>query len=211
VKILSISDTVVPALYSPLICEKFPDADCVIACGDLPYYYQEYIISSLNVPLFFVHGNHDPEVEYSDHGECTYPHGGTNLHRRVIRWNGLLIAGVQGSIRYSNSSKFQHTQLQMWGYVISLVPGLLWNRLAYGRFLDIFVSHAPPWGIHDGPDYPHIGIKAFRWLLSIFRPQIHLHGHIHIYRPDMIIETDFGSTQVLNTYGYQVTELQVGE
>ena len=207
-KILSISDTVVPSIYSPIIREKFTGVDCVIGCGDLPYYYQEYIISSLNVPLFFVHGNHDSEVEYSDHGECSYPHGGTNLHQKIIRNDGLLIAGVQGSIRYSNSSPFQYTQSQMWWSVIKLVPGMMWNQLFYGRFLDVFATHAPPWGIHDGPDYPHIGIKAFRWLLQVFKPQVHIHGHIHVYQPTAITETQFGGTSVVNTYGYKVIEVE---
>jgi Icc-related predicted phosphoesterase len=210
VKILSISDTVVPVIYSPIICEKFADVDCVIGCGDLPYYYQEYIISSLNVPLYFVHGNHDPLVEYSEHGECAYPHGGISLHGKVVRWNGMLMAGVQGSVLYSNSSKYQYTQSQMWTHVFKLVPGLLWNRFVYGRYLDVFVTHASPWGIHDGPDYPHIGVKAFRWLLKTFKPSIHLHGHIHVYRPDTIIETTLGHTRVINTYGYQLTNLDVG-
>ena len=94
----------------------------------------------------------------------------------------------------------------MWMHVVRLVPGLLRNRLFYGRFLDIFVTHAPPWGIHDGPDYPHIGIKAFRWLIRVFKPQYHFHGHIHVYKPNMITETQFGATNVVNTYGYRVTE-----
>lgn len=206
-KILSISDTVIPSIYSNHIREKFADIDCVVACGDLPYYYQEFIISSLNVPLFFVHGNHDPKVEYSTHGECTYPHGGTDLHCRVSRRQGLLIAGIQGSIRYSSSSKFQYSQFQMWQHVIRLVPGFLWNRLSYGRYLDVLVTHAPPWGIHDGPDYPHIGIKAFRWLIQTFKPSYHIHGHIHVYKPNMITETQIGKTKVVNTYGYKISKL----
>jgi Icc-related predicted phosphoesterase len=209
VKILSISDTVVPSLYSNHIIEKFKDIDCVIACGDLPYYYQEFIISTLNVPLFFVHGNHDPKVEYSDHGECTYPHGGIDLHCRVLRHKGILISGVQGSIRYNQSSNFQYSQFQMWQHVIRLFPGLLWNQLKYGRFLDIFVTHAPPWGIHDGPDYPHIGIKAFRWLIKTFKPKYHFHGHIHVYKPNTITETQFNMTNVVNAYGHKVVNLEL--
>lgn len=210
-KILSISDTVIPSIYSNHICEKFADIDVVLSCGDLPYYYQEYIISILNVPLYFVHGNHDSNVEYSDHGECTFPHGGTDLHRQAINQDNLLLAGVQGSIRYSNSSKFQYTQLQMWLHITRLVPGLLWNRVFFGRFLDVFVTHAPPWGIHDGPDFPHIGIKAFRWLVQRFRPKYHFHGHIHVYKPNMITETLFGESMVVNTYGYKVTEIETGK
>jgi len=207
VKILSISDTIVPFIYSNQISEKFTDIDIVIACGDLPFYYQEFIISSLNIPLFFVHGNHDPEIEYSDHGECTYPHGGTDLHGRVINWDGALIAGVQGSIRYSRSGRYQYSQHQMWRHVIGLVPRMLWNRIFYGRYLDIFVTHASPWGIHDGPDFPHIGIKAYRWFNQTFKPRINFHGHIHVYKPNVITETHFGTTKVINTYGYKVTDL----
>lgn len=206
-KILSISDTVITSLYSAHTRLKFANVDFVIACGDLPYYYQEFIISTLNVPLYFVHGNHDPEVEYSDHGECTFPHGGTNLHRKVMRRNGKLIAGVQGSIQYNKNSIFQYSQSQMWMHIFHLIPGIVYNRVRYGRFLDIFVTHAPPWGIHDGPDFPHIGIKAFRWFIQTFKPRYHFHGHIHVYKPSTITETLFGSTDVINTYGYKLTDI----
>lgn len=208
-KILSISDTLIPSIYSNHIRNKFSDIDCVIACGDLPYYYQEFIISSLDIPLFFVRGNHDPIVEYSSHGECTYPHGGIDLHCRVSRSHGFLVAGVQGSIRYSSSSKYQYSQFQMWQHVVRLFPGLLWNRIFHGRSLDVFVSHAPPWGIHDGPDLPHIGIKAFRWLINVFKPQYHFHGHIHVYKPNMITETQVGMTMVINSFGYKTTSLNL--
>jgi Icc-related predicted phosphoesterase len=199
------------SIYSNHIRNRFSDIDCVLACGDLPYYYQEFIISSLDVPLFFVRGNHDPRVEYSSHGECTYPHGGIDLHRRVLRSHGFLVAGVQGSIRYSKSSKFQYSQFQMWQHVVRLFPGLLWNRLFYGRSLDVFVSHAPPWGIHDGPDLPHIGIKAFRWLIYTFKPHYHFHGHIHVYKPNMITETLVGQTKVINSFGYKTTYLNLSK
>ena len=49
--VLSISDTVIPLIHSPEIKEKFREVDFVIACGDLPYYYQEYIIEKLKIPL----------------------------------------------------------------------------------------------------------------------------------------------------------------
>jgi Icc-related predicted phosphoesterase len=99
----------------------------------------------------------------------------------------------------------------MWNHVMRLVPMLLVNRVIYGKYLDIFVTHAPPWKIHDQEDLPHQGIKAFRWLLQIFKPRYHFHGHTHVYRPDAIIKTDFGDTQVINSYGYLETELQLGD
>ena len=205
-KILSISDEVVSFIYSPRVKERFGDVDFVLACGDLPYAYQEYIISLLNIPLYFVHGNHDPELEYGAGKPRSYPFGGINLHRRIVRNHGLLLAGVEGCIRYSRRTLYQYTQREMWGHVLSLLPGLLFNKAIYGRYLDIFITHAPPKGIHEGKDWTHQGIRAFRWLLDTFQPRYYIHGHVHRYRPDTIVETQIGSTSILNTYPYRVIE-----
>ncbi|MHA2428374.1 MAG: metallophosphoesterase family protein [Candidatus Hermodarchaeia archaeon] len=210
-KILSISDKIVSFIYSPQVKIKFGHVDFVIACGDLPYYYQEFIVSSLDVPLFFVRGNHDPEMEIGEIKSRPHPYGAIDLHRRVIHHNGVLIAGVEGSIRYKKEGSFQYTQSQMWNNIMRLVPMLLVNRLVHGRYLDIFVTHAPPWKIHDKEDRPHQGIKAFRWFLQVFKPRYHFHGHTHVYRPDTIIKTDFHDTQVINSYGFLETELQLGD
>ena len=113
-------------------------------------------------------------------------------------------------MRYNNGP-YQYSQSQMWSLVWSLVPGLLLNRARYGRYLDIFVSHAPPWGIQDSEDRPHQGIRAFRWLLGAFKPSIHLHGHTHVYRSDTPTETDYRGTRVINTYGYRQVQLAPGK
>jgi Icc-related predicted phosphoesterase len=91
----------------------------------------------------------------------------------------------------------------MWLMLLSLVPRLLYNRVRYGRYLDILVTHAPPWKIHDKEDLPHQGIKAFRWFIETFRPAYHLHGHIHIYQQYDVTETKLDQTQVVNVYGYK--------
>ncbi len=207
-KILSISDEVVSFIYSPEVKNRFGDVDLVLACGDLPYAYQEYVISLLNVPLYFVHGNHDPELEYGAGKPRSYPLGGINLHRWVVRNQGLLLAGVEGCIRYSRRTIYQYTQREMWRHVLSLVPGLMFNKVMCGRYLDIFISHAPPKGIHEGKDWTHQGIRAFRWLIDTFHPRYYIHGHVHRYRPDTIAETQVGRTMVLNTYPYRVTEVE---
>jgi len=210
VKVLSVSDVVIPYIYSPQVRSKYGHVDFVIACGDLPYYYQEFIISMLDKPLFFVRGNHDPEVEYGECGNRTYPHGGIDLHRRHVRYKGLLLAGVEGSERYKHRGSFQYTQSEMWRHVFSLLPGLFFNFLTAGRYLDVFITHASPWEIHDKPDRAHRGIKAFRWMLRVFKPRYHFHGHIHVYRSDTITETEFMDTLVINTYGSRETELDLG-
>lgn len=206
-KVLTLSDIVLDGIYSPQIRNRFPDVDLVLGCGDLPYYYLEFIISVLDVQLFFVRGNHAKVIEYGEFGERSAPHGAIDLHRQVVNHRGLLMAGVEGSVRY-REGQFQYTQQEMWLNVFSLIPSLLQNRVQYGRYLDVFVSHAPPWGIHDRPDLPHQGIKAFLWLINVFKPRYHFHGHIHIYRPDTITVTELGVTQIINTYGYKVSHLK---
>ena len=58
-KILTIADIVVPALCGEFDANRFKGIDLILSCGDLPSYYLEYVVSLLDAPLFFVHGNHD--------------------------------------------------------------------------------------------------------------------------------------------------------
>ena len=58
-KILCVSDQIDPLVYSNSVKERFSDIDCVLCAGDLPLEYIEFIVSSLNVPTYFVFGNHN--------------------------------------------------------------------------------------------------------------------------------------------------------
>jgi Icc-related predicted phosphoesterase len=207
-KILAVSDIELGFIYNVQIAQRFKDIDMMISCGDLPYYYLEFMVSMLDKPLYFVRGNHASKVESTSAGERTAPWGAEDLHQRVTRVpGGLLMAGIEGSIRYNNGPH-QYSQGEMWTMALGLVPRLMINRLRYGRFLDVLVTHAPPWKIHDMEDLPHHGIKAFRWLLQVFKPAYHLHGHIHVYRNDIPTITQFEETQVINCYGYRELTLE---
>lgn len=207
-KVLLLSDVIVSFIYSPQVRHRFSDVDLVIGCGDLAYYYLEYVLNALDVPCYFVRGNHDKVVEYSLEAQRTAPAGAINLHRRVINHNGVLIAGVEGSLQY-RLGPFQYSQSQMWGHVFRLIPALFINRMRHGRFLDVFITHSPPLGIHDQPDLPHQGIKAFRWFIKIFQPPYHFHGHIHINRPDMPVDTKFDRTRVINAFSFREVTLDI--
>jgi Icc-related predicted phosphoesterase len=163
----------------------------------------EFIVSSLDVPLFFVKGNHSI---LDDKKSDQHYNGSIDLHCRVMEYHGCTFAGVEGSLRYKEGP-YQYSQAGMWLNVFKLVPTLLMNRIKYGRYLNVFVSHAPACGIHDQTDLPHRGINAFRWLITRFHPDYYLHGHIHVYRPDMVTETVFGKTKVINAFGYRKVEL----
>lgn len=203
-KLLAVSDVEIALLYSPMIVERFSDVDLILSCGDLPYYYIEYMISMLNVPCYFVRGNHASKREYGTSGTRKFPWGAVDLHRRCKEdETGLLLAGLEGSLRY-NLGAYQYTQGQYWEMVLSLVPQLFMNKLSLGRYLDVFIAHAPPWQVHDEDDLPHRGVKAFRWLIKVFQPAYFLHGHIHVYRRETVTRTLVGNTTVQNVYGYKV-------
>lgn len=201
-KLLTLSDVEISHIYSPHIRERFSDSDLVISCGDLSYSYLEYIISMLDKPLYYVRGNHASRVEFTEAGIKRAPEGGMDLHRKAVAYNGLLLAGIEGCGQY-NYGPYQYSQNEMWLWVFSLIPGLLANYLRFGRYLDVFVTHAPPAGIHDMKDLPHRGIKAFNWLDRVFKPRFHYHGHIHVYRNDTQTTTRYFNTTVINTYGYK--------
>ena len=209
-KVLFVSDKVVEHIYSPSVATRYQDVELVIGCGDLPYYYLEYIQSVLNVSLVYVHGNHDPEQEYlSDGSVITGPGGGVNLHGQTYKFQNLLLAGLEGSIRYRRGC-FQYSQREMWlNIIFNLMPRLLINKLLYGRYLDVLVAHSPPYGIHNGDDRIHIGFRAFLWLMKVFKPRYLVHGHRHIYNPAEITETQYFETKVINIYPYRVLNIEV--
>ncbi|MBK8051373.1 MAG: hypothetical protein IPK16_32300 [Anaerolineales bacterium] len=134
------------------------------------------------------------------------PLGAVNLHQRTFNEGGLILAGLEGSIRYNTAPRYQYTQSEMWMNIWRLAPKLLINRIRYGRYLDVLVAHSPPWEIHDQDDRPHQGFKSFLTFMRWFKPRYLLHGHIHIYRRDVITETTYAETQVINAYPYKVLD-----
>lgn len=207
-KILAVSDVERPYLYRAVADDDFGDFDVIISCGDLPYAYLEYLISMSNRDLYFVRGNHAHKPEFSSHDAKNAPLGGIDLHRKTVHTRqGLVLAGIQGSLVY-NYGPFQYSQAEMWSMVLLMVPKLLSNFMRYGRFLDIFVTHAPPWGIHDLTDRPHQGIRAFRWLIDVFHPTFHLHGHTRDYLQRTSQRTKVGKTEVMNVTGCKLIDFQ---
>lgn len=207
-RLLAISDKIDPLLYSPAIRHVVGPVDLVLSCGDLPGYYIEFVTSMLNAPCYRVEGNHAAGAEFQHEPAIgPAPRHARDIHRRVLMEQGLIIAGLEGSIRYNRNPRFQYTQNEMWLMAWELAPQLLWRRLMHGRYLDILVAHSPPAGIHDGPDRAHLGFEAFLWLMRTFRPRYLLHGHKHVYRSDEVTQTRYHDTSVINVYPWKVLEL----
>jgi len=192
VKLLAVSDIVLPQMQDAgFLLRTYSDIDLLVSCGDMPVSYLDYIGSILNVPLFFVRGNHDTEYEPGRPG-------GDNLHLRTRIFKGISFAGLEGSISY-NRGPIQFTEGQMFFNVLRLLPALLLLRSMRGHSVDLIIAHSPPLGIHDlREDYAHRGFKSFLYLMRWARPRYLLHGHVDTWDRRRNTETDFGATKVIN-------------
>jgi Icc-related predicted phosphoesterase len=219
-KILCVSDQIDPLVYSPSIKERFAGIDLILSAGDLPLDYLEFIVSSLNKPLLFVFGNHNlKEYHYylrreetvlgwgGEREEVRHSSGLIHAGSRVRREEGLIIAGLGGSMRY-NRGENQFTGFQMNLEILKLIPALVLNRIFRGRFLDILLTHASPEGIHDKPDPCHRGFRAFLWFMRVFKPKYLIHGHIHLYDLSAVRLTKYRQTLVLNAYSHYIVDTE---
>lgn len=196
VKILSVSDVVVPEIYREGNPEDLKDIDLVLGCGDLPPEYLSYLLHVTGGPLYYVRGNHD--IRYDENP----PMGGVNIHGRIMAFKGLKIMGLEGS-RWYNGGPCQLTEKQMRKEIRRL-----WFPLWRSKGLDIIITHASPRHIHDAEDPCHQGFECFNPLINRCRPAYFIHGHIHrdFTDPEERI-TRVGNTKVMNTYGYQIISL----
>jgi len=222
-KILCVSDMIDPLIYNQNASSFFSDVDMILCAGDLPMDYVDFIVSVFNKPTYFVFGNHNlNEFHYyhsgvpapSEKREDAHGHGAAYCGFRVIRNKALsftdpatgkktplLIAGVSGSRKYNNGLN-QYSEGEMKRRLIAMIPSLLWNKLRYGRYLDIFLTHASPRGIHDREDPCHVGFECFNWFIKKFSPAYLVHGHIHLYDIRTKRVTETGATTVVNAYAH---------
>jgi Icc-related predicted phosphoesterase len=215
-KILCIADETDSLVYSKNIASRYADVDVVIAAGDLPLKYYEFIISSLNKPLFFVFGNHNLEFlhQFTSNAQPIMQYGYTDGKMQVLpsfggdyvdgkvlyyRKQDLIVAGLGGSMRY-NKGKHQFTEQEMFFRMLKMAPRLLFNRVFHGRYVDILVTHAAPLGLGDDTDRCHQGFSTFLTFMQWFKPRYLLHGHIHLHDMNANRHHVYKQTQVINIF-----------
>lgn len=218
-RILAVADEVDPRLETPLARRLHPDV--LLAAGDLPFDYLNYLTDTFDVPLAFVPGNHDPDLSdlRRSRGGLLLraglpspeigPAGGTNADGLVVDLtlgeSVLRVAGLGGSIRYRPGPN-QYSQRQMSRRGGQLVRRGRRARRRDGRPVDVLLTHSPPAGCGDEDDPPHRGFDALHHVVEALQPALHLHGHIHPYgqpKPDRFL----GSTRVINVVGHKLIEL----
>lgn len=198
-KILAISDKIEESfLNTGLSGPELKGVELILACGDLPSSYMEYMVSILNVPLYYVLGNHDQNL-YKKH-----INGCTCLDEKTIVFKNKIIGGLSGSIKYADA-KLMYSEVQMHGKIARLFPHLLYNRIRYKRYIDILITHSPILGVHDEPTRVHSGFKALKLFDRQYCPTYHFHGHTMV--KNHTFSTCMHSTQIINVNHYKILEV----
>jgi len=155
--------------------------------------YLEYIISTLDIPLYYVRGNHASKIEVGVHGDRTDPWGAIDLHRKVKRDpSGLLVAGIEGSLQYNYGP---HQYKSDRDVEHGLWPGTNPVPEPYAlRALPGYLCKATP---HPGKSTTRKtgrtrASRRSNWLIKVFQPTYFLHGHVHVYRSDTVTERSWG-------------------
>lgn len=189
-RILAVSD--VPSdkyyeYYKPDMLKKY---DLILSCGDLRPEYLEFLVTMSGRPLVYVHGNHDD-------GYGREPQGCVCSDGRVVKVNGLRIAGLGGSNWYRDG-EYMYTEKQMRGRIRRM-----WPQIKKNRGFDILLTHAPARGLNDFDTIPHRGFECFNTLIDKYKPKYFIHGHIHRnYDFTIPQESKKGSTIVINAFEY---------
>ncbi len=192
-KILAVSDYEEPYIWDYFDKDRFRDVEMIISCGDLKAEYLSFLVTMVNVPLFYVAGNHDTPYRQSP------PEGCISIDDKLEIYKGVRMIGLGGSHRY-NSNDFQYTEKQMLHRIRRLKRSITRND-----GFDILVTHAPAAGISEGQDICHKGFKGFIDLMDKYSPKYFIHGHQHLtYIPGKQRTTVYKSTKVVNAYGYHI-------
>ncbi len=201
VKILAISDVVEPVLYGASISSYAAGVEAIVSCGDLPFEYLEYVLTFSGAPLYYVRGNHDPAEERKS------PAGCIPLDGRVVDVGDLTLAGLSGSRLYSGGPN-QYAERAMRRRTRALSRKIAFGSLRGHKRPDVFVTHTPPFGLGDAEDPAHVGFEAFLPLIDRHEPALWLHGHVHLYGPNVQERriSERGTTRVVNVYGHQVLD-----
>lgn len=174
--------------YRPGVLEPF---DLILASGDLPRDYLEFLVTLARCPVIYVRGNHDDSYAEAPPAGCICAEG------RIVTCQGLRILGLGGSYRY-RKGRNMYTESQMRRRIWRLGPQLLRNR-----GFDILLTHAPARGINDLDTPAHRGFECFVSLLDRYKPAYFVHGHVHrSYGRDIPQYSTRGNTRIINAYDH---------
>jgi len=180
----------------------------VLIAGDLPGSYIEFVATKVTVPVIYVHGNHKEEYVQDYLGNLSPPGGAIPAHGRLLNIKGLTIAGWGGCPRYNSRDAGQYNEHEAQTRFLGWYPNLILRGLRHGHGVDILLTHAPPPGPHAGADFAHRGSKALELFDRLYRPKLHVHGHVHLYEAQPKREyLSLQGVRVVNAFEYTLIEL----
>lgn len=195
-KIMAIADTESKTLWDHYNHNRLDDTDIIISCGDLDPHYLSFLVTCANIPLLYVHGNHD------DCYDSIPPEGCICIDDRIYVHEGVRFLGLGGCLPYKNGP-YMYTEAQM----RRRIRNIGFQIRKHGGF-DVLVTHAPAHGIGDSEDFAHRGYDAFLPLLEKYSPRYMLHGHVHMqYDYKIQREQNYLDTTIINAYERYFLEL----
>jgi len=200
-RILAVADTESEYIWDHFDASRFEGVDLIVSCGDLKGQYLSFLITMIKAPLFYVHGNHDTNYKRNP------PEGCDSIEDMIVEYKGMRIAGLGGSMKYSNHPYYsippwQYTEKQMEKRVRKLE-----RKIRAHKGFDILVTHAPAYGITDDKDLCHTGFKCFVPLLDKYQPRLMIHGHMHRKYGRAPRSILYNGTEVVDACGYHLIDI----
>jgi predicted phosphodiesterase len=195
-KIMFIADLHKLSNYNTLInLLKNYNYDMIISLGDNEIVDLEYIEENMkDVPFYYVFGNHDL------YSFKNYIRKGIDLHNKVISYNGLSFAGLEGIPRYNNNKNIPLHTFKEYGEYVKNMP-----------YADFLISHMSYQFCKDkDADFNiHTNDEQIYPLLDYIKnkkPKYHVFGHYH---SSSSYKTD--NTTCICVYGVALLDTDTGD
>ncbi|MBO4637216.1 MAG: metallophosphoesterase family protein [Clostridiales bacterium] len=196
-KILAVADVESRILYDHFTKERVEGVELIVSCGDLKPGYLDFLITMVNVPMLYVRGNHDDNLNKEP------PAGAICIEDKIYNYKGIRFMGLGGSMKYRKNCLNMYSETHMQLRAARLAP----KAAVCG--VDVLVTHAPAKGYGDLEDLPHHGFETFNNVMNRYRPAVMLHGHVHTnYGRNIRTSIDHPSgTKIINACGYQIIDI----
>ena len=187
--IMAIADTESTALWDHYNANPITNTDIILSCGDLDPRYLSFLVTCTNVPLLYVHGNHDEKYD------TIPPEGCICIDDKIYVHEGVRILGLGGSIRYRDG-KYMYSEKELQRRIRRLV-----FQLKKHKGFDILLTHSPAYQLGDWDSHAHKGFESFIKLLDAYQPKYMVHGHVHLnYGSQLSRQIEYKNTKIINAY-----------
>lgn len=186
-RILAIADRPPRRKIKEILTETPVNLICLL--GDLDFFDLKELQDINDIPKIGVYGNHCSGMYFDSLGI-------KNMHLQTFEFQNVLFGGFEGSVRYKESPTAKmYTQEEAK------------EMLADFPRVDIFLSHAPPYGINDEPEtLSHQGFLAIREYIENKKPKYLLHGHTY---PDSENSTSlYKETNIIYVFEDKIVDLR---